>query len=111
MWSRAGLPFLALVHSFHLRTSRQGKGRGGSWGSAFPSSNPRVYSTETPLLEMYFSPSIFRVIITRPLSRVGEVPVLQSPAHPLAICRRATAKGYEDFYFPVMENRLRCVTK
>nr|XP_045726897.1 mucin-3A [Mirounga angustirostris] len=29
-----------------------------------------------------------------------------------AICRRATAKGYEDFYFPLVEeNRLRCVTK
>ncbi|XP_077764198.1 mucin-3A-like [Canis aureus] len=28
------------------------------------------------------------------------------------ICRCATAKGYEDFYFPVVEkNRLRCITK
>ncbi|KAL2766081.1 mucin-3B, partial [Daubentonia madagascariensis] len=29
-----------------------------------------------------------------------------------AFCRRAYAKGYEEFYFPVVEaNRLRCVTK
>lgn len=31
---------------------------------------------------------------------------------PEAICRRAAAQGYEDFYFPLVEvNRLRCVTK
>ncbi|XP_064150881.1 mucin-3A-like [Loxodonta africana] len=31
---------------------------------------------------------------------------------PEAICRRAAAKDYEDFYFPLVEaNRLRCVTK
>ncbi|XP_012666216.1 mucin-3A [Otolemur garnettii] len=31
---------------------------------------------------------------------------------PEAICRRAAAKGYEEFYFPLVEvNRLRCVTK
>lgn len=31
---------------------------------------------------------------------------------PEAVCRRAAAEGYEDFYFPLLEeNRLRCVTK
>lgn len=31
---------------------------------------------------------------------------------PEAICRRAAPKGYEEFYFPLVEvNRLRCVTK
>ncbi|KAM9208939.1 mucin-3A [Dugong dugon] len=31
---------------------------------------------------------------------------------PEAICRRAAAEGYEDFYFPLVDdNRLRCVTK
>ncbi|XP_057605488.1 mucin-3A [Hippopotamus amphibius kiboko] len=31
---------------------------------------------------------------------------------PEAICRRAAAPGYEDFYFPLLEeNKLRCVTK
>lgn len=31
---------------------------------------------------------------------------------PEAICRREAAQGYEDFYFPLVEeNRLRCVTK
>jgi hypothetical protein len=30
---------------------------------------------------------------------------------PIAICRQAVAKGYEEFYFPLVEkNRLRCVT-
>lgn len=34
------------------------------------------------------------------------------PTHSAAICRREAAQGYEDFYFPLVEeNRLRCVTK
>lgn len=37
---------------------------------------------------------------------------LQPPTYPTAICRRAAAEGYEDFYFPFLEeNQLRCVTK
>ena len=36
---------------------------------------------------------------------------LQSPTYPAAICRRAAAEGFEDFYFPFLEeNQLRCVT-
>lgn len=45
---------------------------------------------------------------------MDEIPVFLQPLTPSqpAICHRATAKGYEDFYFPLVEeNRLCCVTK
>lgn len=43
-----------------------------------------------------------------------EVTVCLHPPHSIfpAICRQAAAQGYEDFYFPLVEeNQLHCVTK
>ncbi|KAB1263749.1 Mucin-3A [Camelus dromedarius] len=38
--------------------------------------------------------------------------ITRTELSPEAICSRAAAEGYEDFYFPLLvENRLRCVTK
>lgn len=85
-------------------SSRESKKRVGILGDCPPSSNPRVYPTLGNI-------TIFRIIITRPLSTVGDVAVCLPATPTPAICRRAAAQGYEDFYFPLVEeNRLRCVT-
>lgn len=79
----------------------------GSWG--LPS--PHLIPGSTPSHPTLVNIMIFRVIITRPLSKVDNVSVCRPLIATPAICRRAAAQGYEDLYFPLVEvNRLRCVT-
>ena len=79
-------------------------------GPSLPSSTPRVNPCAPHSGKC--SPHPFSVIIARPHGRADQVLASATLTYPPAVCRRAAAEGYEDFYFPLLEeNRLRCVTK